>query len=260
MQTANPDFFTFSERKIPHIIHYCWFGNRPLPGLAKRCMRSWERLLPGFELRRWDETNFDIDSISYARKAYDMGKYAFVSDCARMHALYEYGGIYLDTDVELIAPVGDLLNKGAFMASELTPTSASDINNIRVNPGLGFAVPPRHPLIGEILRKYETMKFDNPGGKANPETIVSVTTDILRAHGLANIPGIQHIAGIDIYPSNYFCPVSIVDGKKRITPSTRAIHHFQQSWQSPFRKYGRRLLLRLGGVRLKLFFKRLLLR
>ena len=90
---------------IPKVIHYCWFGGKPLPPLAEKCIASWRKYLPDYEIRRWDETNFDVEAHPYTRDAYAAGLYAFVSDYARFKILFEHGGVYFDTDVEVIRPL-----------------------------------------------------------------------------------------------------------------------------------------------------------
>ena len=101
---------------IPKIIHYCWFGRKPLPPLAVKCIESWKKYLPDYTIKEWNEDNFDINIVPYTREAYEVGKYAFVSDYARFYILYHHGGLYFDTDVEVIRPMDDLVGRGAFLA------------------------------------------------------------------------------------------------------------------------------------------------
>ena len=103
---------------IPKIIHYCWFGGNPLPELAIKCIESWKKYLPDYEIKEWNESNFDINCCAYVREAYEAKKWAFVSDYARFWILYQHGGLYFDTDVELIKSIDDLIVKGAFMGCE----------------------------------------------------------------------------------------------------------------------------------------------
>lgn len=108
---------------IPKIIHYCWFGRGEKPALAKNCIASWRKFFPGYEIREWNEDNFDVNIIPYTAEAYTCKKYAFVSDYARFWVLYKYGGLYFDTDVEVIRPMDDIVARGPFMGIE-TPASA----------------------------------------------------------------------------------------------------------------------------------------
>ena len=129
---------------IPKIIHYCWFGGNPLPELAQKCIESWRTYCPDYEIKRWDETNFDVNCCDYVRKAYEVKMWAFVSDYARFKILYENGGVYFDTDVELIKPIDDLLAKGSFMGLE-------ESDKVFVAPGLGLAANPGLDLTEELL-------------------------------------------------------------------------------------------------------------
>ena len=122
----------------PQIIHYCWFGRNPLPDLALKCIASWRKYLPDYEIKEWNEDNFDVNIIPYTAEAYKAKKYAFVSDYARFYILYKYGGLYFDTDVEVIRPISDILNNGAFMGCECDGMSKS--SPITVAPGLGLGV------------------------------------------------------------------------------------------------------------------------
>lgn len=245
---------------IPKTIHYCWFGGKPLPASAKKCIASWRRYLPDYEIKRWDETNYDVEKIPYAKDAYKAKKYAFVSDYARFDILYREGGLYFDTDVEVIRPLDDIIAAGPFMGCEHPYTAGATPYEMGVAPGLGLGVNPGLGLYKEILDYYMGASFVIPDGQSAPETVVTHTTRLLCSHGLKNLPGIQEIEGVKIYPSDYFCPISTVDGKLRITENTRSIHHYDQSWQSPARKYGRKIILSLGGYKLKNMLKSVLFR
>ncbi len=198
---------------IPKKIHYCWFGGKPLPKLAKKCIASWKKFLPDYEIIQWNEKNFDINSCDYVKEAYQAKKWAFVSDYARFKILYENGGIYFDTDVELIKQIDDIIEKGPFMGFE------SDNN---VAPGLG--------LYKEIIGFYETIHFIDDKGNLNLKTIVQYTTEILSKYGLKNNNEIQFMEGIYIYPKDYFNPIEHETGKIILTENTRSIHHFAASW------------------------------
>lgn len=211
---------------IPKIIHYCWFGGKPLPKLAQKCIASWKKFLPNYEIKRWDESNFDLNACAYVQEAYQAKKWAFVSDYARFAILYKYGGLYFDTDVEIIKPLDDLLARGGFMGLEQDGPKAI------VAPGLGLAATHGLDLYREILDIYHMRHFLNSDGSLNTTTVVTYTTEILRKHGLQDKPGIQQVAGITIYPKEYFCPKDYVTGKLTVTPNTVAIHHYTASWFS----------------------------
>ena len=212
---------------IPKVIHYCWFGRNPLPQLAIKCIDSWKKYLPDYEIKEWNEDNFDVNIIPYTAQAYQAKKYAFVSDYARFWILYKYGGIYFDTDVEAIKPIDDIIEKGAFMGIEKEYKYG-----ITVNPGLGLGVESGHPLYKEFMDYYSTYTFTDETGKMNMQTIVVYTTEILFKHGLANVPGIQNIEGIKLYPSEYFCPRDVITKRFHITKNTRTIHHYAGSWSN----------------------------
>ena len=210
---------------IPRIIHYCWFGGKPLPKIAEKCIASWKKYLPEYEIRRWDESNFDVNMIPYTKEAYAAGKYAFVSDYARFWILYHYGGVYFDTDVEVIRPVDDILERGDFLGVE------SDRNGeITVNPGLGFAASKGSEAIWELLNLYRTFHFLNADGTHCLKNIVEITTEYLSARGLENTGEIQQCCGFTIYPKDYFCPIDYDTRELKITDNTRTIHHYAESW------------------------------
>lgn len=209
---------------IPKIIHYCWFGGNPLPDLAKKCIASWKKYLPDYEIREWNESNYDVTTCDYVREAYEEKKWAFVSDYARFDILYRYGGIYFDTDVELIASIDDILQKGAFMGME--------DDRCGVASGLGLASEPQQQLFMEISERYRNRHFKSKNGIIDQLDVVKFVTPILQEHGYSLKPKIQTIEGITIYPSEYFCPLDYATGKLYIGKNTRSIHHYTASWKS----------------------------
>lgn len=244
---------------IPKIIHYCWFGGKKLPKSAIIFINSWKKFFPDYEIKRWDESNFDVNAVPYTAEAYKIGKYAFVSDYARFKILYEEGGIYFDTDVEVIKSFDNIISEGAFMGCEHTFDPQKNVKNLGIATGLGFGCEAGDPFIKEILDYYSTLKFNKDYKGKEPNTVVNKVTNLMMRHGLKNTNRIQSVAGFKIYPSQFFCPKSTKDGKIKITPETHSIHHYEQSWQSPFRKYGRKIVLCVGGVRLKEFIKRIII-
>lgn len=230
---------------IPKIIHYCWFGGNQLPDLAVKCIASWKKFFPDYEIKEWNESNFDFNCCEYVKEAYQAQKWAFVSDYARFWILYKYGGLYFDTDVEVIKSMHDLIEKGSFMGCE-PYNSVFSIhkknsleNRIKVsegvNAGLGLAATPGLGLYKEILVDYENDHFRIPE-KGSPMTVVERVTKVLLSFGfqpqisLQNPEGVQLIEGVYIYPSEYFCPLDYNTGKMKITQNTRSIHHYTASW------------------------------
>lgn len=232
--------------KIPKKIHYCWFGRNPLPESALKCIASWRKFFPDYEIIEWNEDNFDVNVIPYTSQAYAAKKYAFVSDYARFKILYENGGLYFDTDVEVIRPMDDIIAKGAFMGCELEGN-----DEIAVNPGLGLGVESGNDVYGKILEEYSKFRFMNEDGSLNLTTVVKYTTDILKSYGLKNKEGIQKVGVITVYPKDYFNPLDDNTGKLNITDNTRSIHWYSKTWLnvSPWRTRLSRLSHRLFGVR-----------
>ena len=212
---------------IPKIIHYCWFGRNPLPQSAIKCINSWRGFLPDYEIKEWNEDNFDVNIIPYTREAYEAKKYAFVSDYARFWILYKYGGLYFDTDVEVIKPMYDIIARGAFMGLE---KGAYRDGKPLVAPGLGLGVEANHPFYKTMLSTYGGMTFLNDDGSQKEGTIVTTTSDVLYKEGMKPLEEIQQAFGIWIYPADYFCPLDSTTGILSITENTVSIHHYDASW------------------------------
>lgn len=220
---------------IPKIIHYCWFGRNPLPELAQKCIASWKKYLPDYEIKEWNEDNFDVNIIPYTAEAYAQKKYAFVSDYARFWILHKYGGIYFDTDVEVIRPIDDIIARGNFMGFETDPKLKDDISNnperlLWVNPGLGLGVSSGNRLIDQMLHYYDGQHFVHEAVMKNQITIVCIATKVLIENGLINTQGIQKVDDCYIYPSEYFCPINVTTGRIHVEKNTRTIHHFAGTW------------------------------
>lgn len=211
------------NNSIPKVIHYCWFGGNPLPELALRCIESWKKYFPDYEIKEWNETNFDVNIIPYTAQAYKTKKYAFVSDYARFWILYKYGGLYFDTDVEVVKNMDDIISKGSFMGCENWAQPG-------IVSGLGLGVNPGLDLIGEILDHYKTLSFLDKNGNPNLETIVEITTKLLCKYGLQNVNEIQNVRGVNIYPKDYFCPIDMITEKLKISSRTVSIHWYMGSW------------------------------
>jgi len=207
---------------IPKIIHYCWFGKQPMPEKALKCLASWQKLCPEYQLKRWDETNVDINQNQFLKVDYDSGKYAFVSDFVRLDVIYRYGGVYLDTDVELLKPLGLLQQYQAFFGMEAAG---------KVNTGLGFGAEPQSPLIYDLREQY-LVKNDS---KSNSfETCVERNLPVFRTWGLLVRDETQYLAEgqVIVYATEYLDPKSLESGKLQLTVKTIAIHHYDASWKS----------------------------
>lgn len=215
---------------IPKTIHYCWFGGNPLPESAKNCIASWEKFCPDYKIIEWNESNFDFDDCDYAKQAYAEKKWAFVSDYARFKILYEQGGLYFDTDVELVKNIDDIISKGSFMGRE--SEAAAD-----VAPGLGLGAEAGLAFYEQILDFYRSISFLNADGTQNLKTVVDYTTRMLTAKGLSCVNEVQKIENIYIYPKEYFCPLDYFTGELNTTENTRSIHHYSATWYNEKQKY-----------------------
>ena len=229
---------------IPKVIHYCWFGRNPLPRMAVKCIASWRKYFPDYEIKEWNEDNFDVNVIPYTKDAYEDGKYAFVSDYARFWILYRYGGVYFDTDVEAIKPMEDIIARGPFMGLEIAGESG------KIAPGLGLAVEAGNPVYGQILDGFAKLDYHLPDGSRNPYTMIPLVTDLMREKGLSGQEDIQEVEGIFIYAPDYFNPLDDATGRLRKTENTRTIHWFMKSWiagESLWKIWIKRFLRRLLG-------------
>ena len=212
---------------IPKVIHYCWFGRNPLPESAIKCIASWRKFFPDYEIKEWNEDNFDVNIIQYTTEAYNVKKYAFVSDYARFWILYHCGGLYFDTDVEMIKPMDDIVKRGGFMGIEVEGVNG---DYPLIAPGLGLGVESGHRIYKSILDYYQTLHFIDQDGKPNNITVVRHNTKILKEHGLKPSNLLQEIDGIWIYPRDFFNPLDDLTGKLVITQNTRSIHWYMRSW------------------------------
>ena len=192
-----------------------------MPELAQKCIASWKKFCPDYEIKEWNESNYDVRKIPYTAQAYDAKKYAFVSDYARFDILHEYGGIYLDTDVELIKPLDELLKCGAFCGVEQPGA---------INAGLGIGSYADNPIFLEILDSYQLDNFIKGDGTYNLKTVVVRVSDIFKKYGFSGKEEIQKVAGLTIYPKEYFCPKDLISGEINLTKNTYSIHHFDASW------------------------------
>ena len=204
-----------------------------MPELAQKCIASWKKYLPDYEIKEWNEDNFDVNIIPYTAEAYQAKKYAFVSDYARFWILYRYGGIYFDTDVEVIRPMDDIIERGNFMGFETDPKPQlkADASEASVNPGLGMGVAPGLGIIKKMLDYYEGRHFEFIPGGIGQLTIVHIATEVLRKAGLKQQQGIQQVDDMWIYPAEYFCPINLKTGRIHVKPNTRTIHHYAGTWQ-----------------------------
>ncbi|MCO4638274.1 Polysaccharide biosynthesis protein CpsM(V) [Streptococcus infantarius subsp. infantarius] len=202
---------------IPKKIHYCWFGGNPLPDSVKNCINSWKKFCPNYEIIEWNESNYNVHKIPYISEAYKNKKYAFVSDYARLDIIYNEGGFYLDTDVELLKALDDLTSEHCYMGMEQVG---------RVNTGLGFGAEKGHPFIKENMQQYEDSSFNCK----LLETCVDITTNLLLSKGLLVENSYQRIGDVSVYPTDFFCPFNMQTQEIGITKNTYSIHHYDATW------------------------------
>ena len=206
---------------IPKIIHYCWFGRGEKPELAKKCIASWKKFCPDFEIREWNEDNCDYLAMPFMAEAYAAKKYAFVSDVMRLIVLEQYGGVYFDTDVEVVRDISPLLNDEGFIGFEI---------NRFVNSGQVMAAVPHQPVVQAMIEEYKKMHFTNADGSLNAVGCPHLNTDVMERFGLARNGQEQLVAGIHVYPVDWFNPLDSVTGKLTKTENTYSIHWYSMSW------------------------------
>lgn len=223
---------------IPKIIHYCWFGGKEKPEGVKKCIDSWKKYCPDYEIIEWNESNYDVSKNKYMYEAYQAKKWGFVPDFARLDIIYENGGIYLDTDVEIIKSLDSLLDNKCYMGFE---------DGVHVNPGLGFGAVKHNVMIKKIMDEiYGSLSFLNADNTYNTIPSPNYNTKFLLKHGLKQNNTLQNVSGITIYPTEYLCPKDYNTFKIQTTNNTYSIHHFDMSWVSDIGLYQHDLQLKLN--------------
>lgn len=208
---------------IPKIIHYCWFGGNPLPPLAKKCIKSWKKYCPDYKIVRWDEHNFDIEQAPlYVRQAYEAKKWAFVTDYIRLKVVYDHGGIYMDTDVELIRNPDELLCNPAFFGFE---------DKEHVNTGLGFGAEKGAAILNELMSDYWNIPFVLSDGTMDLTACPVRNSSCFLRNGLKPDGTKQVLNGGElVLPIEYFCPIELHTMKLTISENTYSVHHFAGTW------------------------------
>lgn len=214
---------------IPKIIHYCWFGGNPLPESAQKYIESWKKYCPDYEIKEWNETNFDLNCNAYVREAYEAKKWAFITDYVRLYAMVTEGGIYMDTDVEVIKSLDEFLHLHAFSGFE---------DEVNIPTGI-MACEKGFPLFDELLHDYDNRHFKLEDGSYDITTNVVTITDFCKKRGFVSNNGKQTIEGFTIFPKDWFCPKDCYSGRIILTENTHTIHHFSGTWHD---KYTRRVM------------------
>jgi len=224
------------------VIHYCWIGGNDLPDKMKYCINSWKNFCPDFEIKEWNETNYDMEKNEFIKCAYKDKKYAFVADYMRLDILYNYGGIYLDVDVELLRSLKPLIGQN-FIGLERAG---------EVAPGLAMGCDAHHFMIKELLDYYDNLDVSN--GIDYTVSIVDITSNIFKKHGLKCQDSIQQVEDFVIYPTEYFNPKGGDYGKERITENTYSIHHYLATWKSPIDQKIMQYKVKYGTPKGKILF------
>lgn len=206
---------------IPKIIHYCWFGRGSMSGLALKCIESWHKYMPDWEYKLWNEDNFDIQSVPYVKEAYESRKFAFVTDYVRLWALYTEGGVYMDTDVEILKPLDDLMHLSAFTGYEGSKYQP---------PVTGLMASVAHgEWVKEQLDSYIGAHFIKADGTMDMTTNTVRISSIMKGNGFVQ-DGRYHVyKDLHVFPTDYFCPRQTT-GEFLLTDNTYCDHHFLGSW------------------------------
>lgn len=208
---------------IPKVIHYCWFGRNPKSASIEKCINSWKAYCPDYEIIEWNEDNFDIDCIPFVREAYDAGKWAFVTDYVRLRVIYEQGGIYLDTDVELLKSLDSLLMYKGYAGFQ---------DDGCINTGLGFGAEKGNKMIYEMMVDYHSRHFPSDEKECKRLACPIINSKVLEKYGLIPNGDKQEIEGLTLFPSEYFSPKDSQTYLLDITDNTYSIHHFDATWRS----------------------------
>lgn len=223
---------------IPKTIHYCWFGGKPLPADVLACIKSWKKYCPDYEIRRWDESNFDIDSHPFVKAAHKAKAWAFVSDYARLKIVYDYGGIYLDTDVELVKKPDFLLENSCYIG-------LAQVGSVCAT-GLGFGAENSNPVIHKMLACYDAISFSQQDKEAL--ACPRLNDAVIRSYGDISNDEITYLKEVTVYPARYFDPLSPGKAKDLLCEETVSIHHYTASWTSNGNRLKRKLI-RIFGER-----------
>lgn len=210
-----------SEPLIPKIIHYCWFSGNPIPGPLKKCINSWHEKCPDYEIIRWDESNYDVGKHISTKQAYEAGNWGFVTDVVRLELMYEFGGFYFDTDVELLKNLDELRFQPAFCGREEWG---------HMNSGCGFGCEKHFELVREMWEFRKDVPYLTIEGKCNAEASGYYETIPLMKRGLRIDNSTQTVDGMTIYSSEFFSPFNYISGTETITDNTFSIHYFSGSW------------------------------
>ena len=224
------------KKMIPKIIHYCWFGGKTLPSDVRKCIETWEKYCPDYEIKRWDESNFDVNSHPFMRAAYEAKAWAFVSDYARLKVVYNNGGIYLDTYVELLKNLDFLLENQCYIGIQQPETLCTT--------GLGFGAEKQNSVVSEMMKCYDSISFSNQ--EKNTFACPWLNDKVIRSFGAVNDSEITYLESVTVYPSRFFDPISTGNTKNLLCDETVSIHHYAATWAGNRQKWKRKFVRILG--------------
>ena len=224
----------YQEQKIPKVIHYCWFGKKEMPSQYRKWMESWKIYCPDYEIIEWNEENYDVYKNEYLRQAYESGKWAFVSDYARIDIVHQYGGVYLDTDVELLKNIDELLMNDGFCGFETSEYVAY---------GLGFGAKKKSTILGAIKEYYDNINFEFKNGNLKDIVCPKIQTEVMKRYGLVCNGEYQVLEEMTEYPSRVLCGMSPYSLKVQCDSTTFAIHHFAASWVDDVQRNARQAII-----------------
>lgn len=228
-----------TKESIPKVIHYCWFGGNPLPKAVEKCINSWKKYLPDYKIKEWNENNFPIENYIFAKQALEKKKFAFVSDVARLHALKNEGGIYMDTDVEVIKPLDELLNQTAFTGFETDDYLSSCVIGSVKNG----------KWVEDFLSYYINRNFINEDGSLETISNTSILTKLMFAKGIKMNNTFQTIDNyVTFYTKEYFSPKSYINGALELTDNTYSIHHFAKTWIPAHKRIRNNLKMKVMNI------------
>lgn len=227
---------------IPKVIHYCWFGGNPLPTDVKRCIESWKKMCPDYEIRCWDESNFDVNAHPFTKAAYKAKAWAFVSDYARLKVVYDNGGIYLDTDVELLKNLDSLREYQCYIGVQQSEHLCTT--------GLGFGATKSNPIVQQMLKKYDQIVFSEE--KKTEFACPYLNNAVLKELGYVyNDTSPTDLDGTLVLPPKYMDPIAPGKGMQFLKCNdTISIHHYSASWLGNKTKWRRKIIRWIGQERI----------
>ena len=221
---------------IPKIIHYCWFGGNPLPLVAKRCIATWKKFCPDYEIKRWDESNFDINCHPFVKAAYEAKAWAFVSDYARLKIIYDNGGIYLDTDIKMLKSFDSLLENQCFLGVQQ--------HGLCIATGLGIGAERHSKVVRSMMEQYDGVIYSEENKRKM--TCPNFNMAALKNIGYEYADEIVRLPGVTVYPPEYFDPITAGNYKNLLSDKSFSIHLGSMAWMSKKSRCNRNLICLIG--------------